>query len=94
MRRDWLSEISGAISMQSCVRKGSVIGPLLFLIFVNDLPEVLETLTLLFADNVKMVSRRSRISSLTAAWEWSNKWDLPINPTKCNYLTIMREVPL
>ncbi len=33
-------------------------------------------------------------SSLTAAWDWSKKWDLPINPTKCNYLTIGREVPL
>ncbi len=27
-------------------------------------------------------------------WDWSKKWDLPINPTKCNYLTIGREVPL
>ncbi len=33
-------------------------------------------------------------SSLTAAWDWSKKWGLPINPTKCNYLTIGREVPL
>ncbi len=33
-------------------------------------------------------------SSLTAAWDWSKKLDLPINPTKCNYLTIGREVPL
>ncbi len=33
-------------------------------------------------------------SSLTAAWDWSKKWDLPLNPTKCNYLTIGREVPL
>ncbi len=33
-------------------------------------------------------------SSLTATWDWSKKWDLPINPSKCNYLTIGREVPL
>ncbi len=33
-------------------------------------------------------------SSLTAARDWSKKWDLPINPTKGNYLTIEREVPL
>ncbi len=31
-------------------------------------------------------------SSLTVAWDWSKKWDLPINPAKCNYLTIGREV--
>ncbi len=33
-------------------------------------------------------------SFLTAAWDWSKKWDQPINPTKCNYHTIGREVPL
>ncbi len=79
-------------------RMHCLIGPLLFLLFVNDLPDVLETMTLLFADDVKMVTRRSQSknlhSSLTAAWNWSKKWDLPINPTKCNYLTIGREVPL
>ncbi len=84
--------------MHSGVPQGSVIGPLLFLLFVNDLPDALETLTLLFADDVKMVTRRSQSmnlrNSLTAAWVWSKKWDLPINPTKCNYLTIGREVPL
>ncbi len=78
--------------MHSGVPQGSVIGPLLFLLFVNDLPDVLETLTLLFADDVKMVTRRSQSmnlrSSRTAAWHWSKKWNLPINPTKCNYLTI------
>ncbi len=72
--------------------------PLLFLLFVYDLADVLETLTLIFADDIKMVTRRSQRmnlhSSLTAAWDWSKKWDLPINPTKCNYLTIGREVPL
>ncbi len=31
--------------------------------------------------------------SLTVAWDWSKKWDLPINPTKCNYLTIGRKLP-
>ncbi len=87
-----------AIPLHSGVPRGSVIGPLLFLLFVNDHPDVLETMTLVFADDVKMVTRRSQgmnlHSSLTAAWDWSKKWDLPINPTKCNNLTIGREVPL
>ncbi len=81
-------EHSGAISMHSGVPQGSVVGPLLFLLFVNDLPDVLETMALLFADDVKMVTRRSQSmnlhSSLTAAWDWSKIWDLPINTTKCN----------
>ncbi len=60
-------------------------GPLLFLLVVNALPDVLEGVTLLLMYVVKMVTRRTQKmnfhSSLTAAWDWSKKWDLPINPT-------------
>ncbi len=55
-------------------------------------------MTVLFADDVKMVARGTQNmnlpSSLTVAWDWLKKWDLPINPTKCIYLTIRRETPL
>ncbi len=65
-----------------------MIGPLLFLLFMNDFLDVLEALSLLFADDVKMVTGRTQNMnlhiSLTDAWDWSKKWDLPINPTKCN----------
>ncbi len=85
-------EHSEAIPMHSGFPQGSVIGPFLFLLSVNDPPDVLEALTLLFADDVKMVTRRSQSmnlhSSLTATWDWSKKWDLPINPAKYNYLTV------
>ncbi len=33
-------------------------------------------------------------NSPTAAWDWSKKWGLPINPIKCSYLTIGREAAL
>ncbi len=70
--------------MHSGVPQGSVIVPLLFLLFVNDFPDVLEALTLLFADYVKMVTRTQDMnlhSSLAATWDWSKKWDLPIDST-------------
>ncbi len=57
-------------------------GTLLFLLFVNDLPNVLEALALLFPDDVKKVTRRTQNmnlhNSLIAAW------DLSINPAKCS----------
>ncbi len=51
-----VGEHSGAIPMHSGVPQGSLVGPLLFLLFVNDLPDVLETRTLLFEGDVKMVT--------------------------------------
>ncbi len=54
--------------MLSGVTQGSVIGPLLF---VNSLADVLEVLTLLFVDDVKLVTRWTQNmnlhSSLTVA---------------------------
>ncbi len=78
--------------------QGSVIGPLLFLLFVNDLPSVINVIALLFADDVKMVSPRSQSNFLQSSnynvWNWSINWDLPINTTKCNYIAIGRAPPL
>ncbi len=45
--------------MHSAVPQGSVIGRLLFRLFVNNLTDVLEALTLLIADDVKMVTWRT-----------------------------------
>ncbi len=85
----------GAILMHNGVPQGSVIGPLLFLLFVNGLLDVLEALTLLFEDDVKLVSRWTQNmnlhSSLTTALDWSKKWDLPINPAKCNNISQLGE---
>ncbi len=63
--------------------------------FVTNLdvhPDALQALTLLFEDDVKMVTPRAHNTNLhsflTATWDWSQKWDIPINPAKCKYLSI------
>ncbi len=65
-------------------------GPLLFLVFVNDLPNLLQGKVLLFADDVKIISPLSQYNntelSLRSAWDWSVTWDLPLNPSKCCHL--------
>ncbi len=46
--------------------------------------------------NMVFSSRRTQDmnqhSSLTAAWAWSKRRDLPINSAKCNYLTIVQNI--
>jgi len=50
----------GAVS--SGVAQGSVLGPLLFLIFINDIADILESLSRLFADDTSLAySSDSRI---------------------------------
>ncbi len=52
----------------------------------------------LFADDVTMVYPRSQssrlLSSLSSAWAWAEKWDLPINHNKCACLTVGNLPPL
>ena len=46
---NWSSVLTG-------VPQGSILGPLLFLIYINDLPDDLESSVKLFADNTSLFS--------------------------------------
>ena len=73
----------------SGVPQGSVLGPLLFLLYINDLSTDLENPCYKFADDVKMVGTATSESmqrDLDRIYEWSVKWDLPLNASKCHRL--------
>ena len=72
------------------VPQGSVLGPVLFLIFINDLDSSLVSSVLKFADDIKLFGRvknevdRAVIQSdLDRLLEWSNRWQMPFNSSKC-----------
>ncbi len=63
-RRTFQVNVNGTQSQMaeaiSGVPQGSVIGPILFVIYVNDLPGRLSADSLLYADDVKLIAPRNR----------------------------------
>ena len=84
---------SDMATITSGIPQGSVLGPMLFLIYVNDLPEeVLSTLKL-FADDTKLYreiqndhDKEILQNDLNELMDWSVKWQLPFNIEKCKVL--------
>ena len=79
----------------SGVPQGSILGPLLFLLYVNDIPDSVLSTAKLFADDTKLYSRvrnqedcNALQADLNALAAWSRKWLLRFNETKCVVLKI------
>ena len=81
--------------MVSGIPQGSVLGPILFVLYVNDLPDVTNCDTFLFADGTKVLNIISCVEDTTALQQdllslqkWSETWLLKFHPDKCKVLTI------
>ena len=88
----WAQVLSG-------VPQGSVLGPLLFLIFVNDLPDWVINDMKMFADDTKIWKKIRNLEDssslqedLVRLTEWSRKWLLHFNPEKCKVMHIAHDV--
>ena len=76
--------------VSSGVPQGSVLGPLLFLLFINDLAIITRSPCFIFADDVKVVCSSDRAElerDIAHVVEWSRKWDLPLNAAKSQLLS-------
>ena len=82
-------------AVTSGVPQGSVLGPLLFLLYINDMPDFVQTSVKLFADDSKLYgpvdspcSRQRLQEDIQHLEEWSAAWQLPFNVKKCEVLHI------
>jgi len=85
---DWAPVSSG-------VPQGSILGPLLFLLYVNDIGVCIESQTRLFADDCTIfrdVAGREDCEALQSdlhhLYQWAHKWQLHLNLSKCKALCI------
>lgn len=88
---------SSTLPVVSGVPQGSILGPILFLLFINDLPRSAVTSSMfLFADDAKCAKAIHSFSDtldlqrdLVALGAWARKWNLYFNETKCIHLRFL-----
>ena len=86
-------EVSNWKAVLSGVPQGSVLGPILFLIYINDLDDDITSKVLKFADDTKVfrkiksdADKQHLQDDLNKLIEWSEKWQMLFNFGKCKCL--------
>lgn len=84
---------SSSSLVTSGVPQGTVLGPLLFLLYINDLPDGLNSSISLFADDALLYGIISNDADsnklqddLLQLERWQNKWQMNFNPSKCKII--------
>ena len=92
------NEKSNTVPVTSGVsHKVSVLGPILFLIYINDLPDSTKSKVRLFADDTAIYLAVSSLEDaqilqqdLDHLHEWELEWDMEFNPSKCVVIHVTR----
>lgn len=92
------SQASSNVPVTSGVPQGTVLGPLLFLVYINDLPERVSSTVRMFADdcllyrNIRSVDdTRTLQSDLDRLQDWESQWLMEFNPSKCEVITLTKK---
>ena len=105
--REWLTDRWQRVGVGGCwsewrrvwsgVPQGSVLGPVLFLMFIDDLDDGLMSRILKFADDTKIFGKvdchedRNRLQSdLDKLVEWADRWQMSFNVGKCKVMHLGR----
>ena len=88
-------KLSSSAPVISCVPQGTVLGPLLFLAYINDLPSKVHDKARLFADDCLLYRRiktdedaESLQDDVNKLQDWEADWQMHFNPDKCELIRI------
>ena len=97
------NKFSSIKSVDSGVIQGSCLGPVLFILFINDIDSITTNSShcKLYADDLKLYSNYSDCdpagslqTTLNNLYQWSIKWQLNINFTECHILHLGTKNPM
>jgi hypothetical protein len=90
-------KMSGATAVTSGVPQGSVLGPLMFLLYINEMPEYIsnQSCVRLFADDAviyREVNTESEAvclqEDLNRLLQWEADWGMSFHPSKCQVIRV------
>ena len=90
---------SNLLNINAGVPQGSILGPLFFLIFINDIVKEIGCTVKLFADDTTIYTiiedptfgARILNENLFKVYKWSEKWLVSFNPRKTESILISRK---
>ena len=90
------SSLSEVLAIQAGVPQGSVLGPLLFLVYVNDIVDKLLSISRLFADDTSIAFTSNNVLEMEAIMnqdlqiisKWAKTWQVSFNPSKTEAIFI------
>ena len=89
---EWANVTSG-------IPQGSVLGLIIFILYINDLPENIVSNVYIFADDTKVFKtinspndQYTLQNNLNYLTSWSSKWLLRFHPDKCNLMHIGKTI--
>ena len=90
--RQQMTKVKGCLSSKqtigSCIPQGSVLGPLLFLVFINDMPDVVHSNSFLLADDCKVQDSNPTLvqNDINSVVSWSLRNNMRFHPQKTQVL--------
>lgn len=92
------NDLSDSYNVLSGVPQGSVLGPILFCVYLTDLKVIIKSGLSLFADDTKimgnpLISHNIIQEDLNRIFEWTQNWLITLNPGKCTVLHVGNNNP-